>query len=143
MKGQILLEGGQPKAAVAPLREAVRRAPDQPMIAVLLGHALIASEDPKNFAEAKQVIKNAVNRDNDNPFAWYVLGTIYDREGDRARASLATAERSNLNGETKIALASAKAAMMGLQPGTSDYLRAQDIAMVSETELKKDKKKRR
>ena len=143
LKGQILLEGGHPKDAIAPLREAVQRAPDQPMIAVLFGHALIASEDPKNFAEAKQVIKNAVNRDNDNPFAWYVLGTVYDREGDMARASLATAERQNLVGETKLALAAAKSAMLGLKPGTSDYLRAQDIAMVSETELKKSKKQKR
>ncbi len=54
------------------------------MIAVMLGHALIASEDQKNFAEAKQVLKTAVNRDNDNPFAWYQLGIVYDREGDRA-----------------------------------------------------------
>ena len=142
LKGQILLEGGRPKDAIAPLRKAVARAPDQPMIAVMLGHALIASEDNKNFAEAKQVLKNAVNRDNDNPFAWYQLGIVYDREGDRARAALATAERSNLTGENKLALASAKTAMAGLSPGTPDYLRAQDIAMVSENELKKDKRKR-
>ncbi|MCY7339646.1 MAG: M48 family metalloprotease [Sphingomonas bacterium] len=143
LKGQILLEGGHPKQAIAPLRAAVKNAPDQPMIAVMLGHALIASEDPKNFAEAKQVLKNAVNRDNDNPFAWYQLGIAYDREGDMPRASLATAERQNLEGETKLALAAAKSAMMGLTPGTSDYLRAQDIAMVSETQLKKDKKHKR
>ena len=142
LKGQILLEGGNPEAAIEPLREAVRLAPDQPMIAVMLGHALIASEDPKYFDEAKQVLKKAVNRDNDNPFAWYQLGIVYDREGDRARASLATAERNNLEGETKLALAAARSAMMGLKPGTPDYLRAQDIAMVSETQLKKDKKNR-
>ncbi len=142
LKGQILLEGGKPAAAIAPLREAVKFAPDQPMIAVMLGHALIATDDAKNYDEAKQVLKSAVNRDNDNPFAWYQLGIVYDREGDRARASLATAERNNLVGETKLALAAARSAMMGLPSGTSDYLRAQDIAMVSETELKKDKKKR-
>ena len=143
LKGQVLLEGGQPAAAIAPLRRAVSRAPDQPMIAVMLGHALIATEDQSKFAEAKQVLKNAVNRDNDNPFAWYQLGIVYDREGDRARASLATAERQNLEGETKLALAAARSAMMGLKMGTPDYLRAQDIAMVSETQLKKKKKNRR
>ena len=143
LKGQVLLEGGQPAAAIAPLRRAVSRAPDQPMIAVMLGHALIATEDKTKFAEAKQVLKNAVNRDNDNPFAWYQLGIVYDREGDRARASLSTAERQNLEGETKLALAAAREAMMGLKTGTPDYLRAQDIAMVSETQLKKDKKHKR
>jgi predicted Zn-dependent protease len=142
LKGQILLEGGNPKEAIAPLRKAVAEAPDMPMIAVMLGHALIASEDPNNFAEAKQVLKNAVNRDNDNPFAWYQLGIVYDREGDGPRAALATAERSNLEGNNKLALTSARMAMAGLPQGTPDYLRAQDIAMVSEEAVKKDKKKR-
>ena len=142
LKGQILLEGGKPKEAIAPLRRAVAEAPDQPMIAVMLGHALISSDKAENFAEAKQVLKNAVNRDNDNPFAWLQLGMVYDREGDEPRAALATAERNNLTGENKLALVSAKMAMAGLKPGTPDYLRAQDIAMVSEEAVKKDKKKR-
>ena len=140
LKGQILLESGRPKDAIPVLRESVKNAPDQPMISVMLGHALIASEDSKNFAEAKQVLKAAVNRDNDNPFAWLQLGIIYDREGDMARAALATAERNNLQGNPKIALASARTAMKGIPANTPDYLRAQDIAMVSEAELKKDKK---
>jgi predicted Zn-dependent protease len=106
----------------------------------MLGHALIASEDSKNFAEAKQVLKTAVNRDNDNPFAWLQLGMIYDNEGDMPRAALATAERSNLQGDPKLALASARTAMLGIPANTPDYLRAQDIYMVSETALKKDKK---
>jgi hypothetical protein len=55
---------------------------------------------------------------------------------------LATAERNNLEGENKLALASARMAMAGLSQGTPDYLRAQDIAMVSENALKKDKKYR-
>jgi predicted Zn-dependent protease len=142
LKGQVLLEGGHPNEAIAPLRKAVAGAPNMPMIAVMLGHALIASENSKNFAEAKQVLKTAVNRDNDNPFAWYQLGIVYDQEGDQPRAALATAERSNLEGNNKIALASARMAMAGLPQGTPDYLRAQDIAMVSETALKKDKGKR-
>ena len=142
LKGQILLEGGRPLEAIEPLRKSVARAPNMPMIAVMLGHALIASEDPKNFAEAKQVLKNAVNRDNDNPFAWYQLGIVYDREGDQPRAALATAERNNLQGNNKLALSSARMAMAGLPQGTPDYLRAQDIAMVSENALKKDKRRR-
>ena len=142
LKGQILLESGRPKEAIAPLRKAVANAPNMPMIAVMLGHALIASEDSKNFAEAKQVLKNAVNRDNDNPFAWYQLGVVYDREGDQPRAALASAESNNLQGKNKLALASARMAMAGLPQGTPDYIRAQDIAMVSENALEKDNKKR-
>ncbi|MFL6758901.1 M48 family metalloprotease [Sphingomonas sp.] len=143
LKGQILLEDGKPADAIAPLREAVRRSGEAPMIAAMLGHALVATEDPKNFTEAKQILKVAVNKDNQDPFAWYQLGIIYDREGDPSRAALATAERSNLENQPKMALASAQMAMKGIPPGSPDYLRAQDIAMVSRAELaKKDKKYR-
>jgi predicted Zn-dependent protease len=143
LKGQILLEGGKPAEALAPLREATKRSGDMPLIAGMLGHALVATEDPKNFAEAKQVLKAAVSRDNENPFAWYQLGIIYDHDGDPGRAALATAERSNLEGNPKLALATANTAMKAIPPGRPDWLRAQDIAMVSRTELaKKDKRYR-
>jgi predicted Zn-dependent protease len=142
LKGQILLEGGKPREAIPILREAVQRSNEAPMIAAMLGHALVATEDPKNFTEAKQVLKTAVARDNQDPFAWYQLGIVYDREGDDARASLATAERSNLQGNPRMALASAEMAMKGIQPGTPDWLRAQDIAMVSKAELQKKKHKK-
>jgi predicted Zn-dependent protease len=143
LKGQILLEDGKPNDAIAPLKEATQRSGDAPMIAAMLGHALVATDNPKNFEEAKQILKVAVNKDNEDPFAWYQLGIIYDHEGDQARASLATAERNNLEGNNKMALASAQMAMKGIPPGTPDYLRAQDIAMVSKAELaKKDKKYR-
>jgi len=141
LKGQILLEDGKPADAIPVLREATQRSGDAPMIAAMLGHALVATEDPKNFTEAKQILKVAVNKDNEDPFAWYQLGIIYDREGDDARASLATAERSNLEGDSKLALASAEMAMKGIPPGSPDWLRAQDIAMVSKTELQKKKNK--
>ena len=140
LKGQVLLESGKPADAIAPLREARERSGDMPLIATMLGHALIATEKQANFAEAKQVLKGAVNRDQENPFAWYQLGIIYDREGDVPRAALATAERNNLEGKPKLALASAEMAMKGIPSGTPDYLRAQDIAMVSRAELKKKKK---
>jgi predicted Zn-dependent protease len=140
LKGQIYLESGRPAEAIAPLREATERSGRAPLIASMLGHALISTEDKKNYAEAKTILKTAVSADNENPFAWYQLGMIYDQEGDTPRAALATAERNNLEGNPKLALASAEMAMRGIPAGSPDYLRAQDIAMVSRTELKKDKK---
>ena len=141
LKGQILLESGRPAAAIAPLREATKLSGESPLIASMLGHALIATEKRENFPEARQVLKAAVSRDNDNPFAWYQLGIIFQQDGDTARAALATAERNNLEGNPKLALANARMAMKGIPAGTPDHIRAQDIAMVSRAELaKKDKK---
>jgi predicted Zn-dependent protease len=137
LKGQILLESGKPAEAIAPLREATKRSDNAPLIASMLGHALVATDDPKNFPEAKQVLKAAVMRDDDNPFAWYQLGIIYENEGDEGRAALATAERSTLEDKPKLALASAELAMRGIPAGSPDWLRAQDISMVVKTQLKK------
>ena len=140
LKGQILLESGHPDEALESLRRAVASAPEQPLIAALLGHALIATENPKNFDEAKRVLRAAIGRDNSNPFAWYQLGIVYDRQGDPGRAALATAERYNLEGNAKLALVNAEQAMGSIPSGSSDWLRAQDIAMVSKSEVDKAKK---
>jgi predicted Zn-dependent protease len=143
LKGQILLESGKVQEALPSLRLAVRAAPDQPLIASLLGHALISTENEANMAEATALLKAAISRDNSNPFAWYQLGIAYDRQGDEPRAALASAERFNLMGAPRMALPNAKRAMAGLKNGSPDWLRAQDIAMVSQNELDKDRKGRR
>ena len=143
LRGQILLETGRPRDALQSLREAVARAPNEPLIAALLGHALISTEDPDHFREAKQVLRAAIGRDNSNPFAWYQLGIVYDREGDQARAALATAERYNLIGQPQLALANAEQAMLGIPVGTPDWLRAQDIAMVSRSSVQRADRRQR
>jgi predicted Zn-dependent protease len=141
LKGQVLLESGKPADAIPSLREAVQIT-NEPLIATLLGHALIATEDDANFAEAEKVLRNAIARDRENPFAWYQLGVVYEHRGDIPRAALATAERYSMMGDDKMALRSADAAMQGLKPGTVDYLRAQDIAMVSRAAVEQKRKKR-
>lgn len=142
LEGQVLLESGHPDEALPALREATARTNNQPLIAALFGHALISTENPDNFAEAEKILRSAVGRDNNNPFAWYQLGVVYDRRGDGPRAALATAERYNLENQPRLALASAEAAMHGIPEGTPDWLRAQDIAMVSRTAASEEKRRR-
>jgi len=140
LKGQILLEGGKPKEAVAPLREAVLQSRSTPLIAALLGNALVATEDPNDFKEAAQVLKVAVQRDNDNPQAWYDLGLVYTRMGDEARASLASAERFSLQDQPGLALANAEIAMRGIPAGTPDWIRAQDVALTARDEAERQRR---
>ncbi|HEY1125443.1 MAG TPA: M48 family metalloprotease [Sphingobium sp.] len=141
MKGQMLLESGRPRDAIPPLREAVARSNNQPLIATLLGHALVATEDNQYLDEAEQVLRSSVIRDTENPFAWYVLGTVYARKGDTARAALASAEQYQLNGQDGQALRFAQLALAGIPAGSSDYLRAQDIAMTTRASMEKGKKR--
>jgi predicted Zn-dependent protease len=87
-----------------------------------------------------KVLKQAVARDSENPFAWFQLGTVYARTGDEARASLATAESAALEGDDRLAVESARRAMAGIPANTPDWIRAQDIAMTSQNAIddKKD-----
>lgn len=141
LEGQILLESGKPKEAIAPLREATTRTSFQPLIATTFGHALLATEDRAHLEEAERVLRQAVVRDKENPFAWYQLGMVYERKGDTARAALATAERASMMGDYGRAMPSAQMAMAGLPPGSADWIRAQDIVMAGQG-LMQDRKRR-
>jgi predicted Zn-dependent protease len=142
LKGQILLESGKPREALAPLRRATELTGNQPLIATLFGHALIATEDSNNYSEAERVLRAAVARDRFNPFAWYQLGVIYAASGDMPRARLASAEQQVLSGRMTEALQSATTAEAGLPAGSPDWLRAQDIAMQAKTAIERKKKRK-
>lgn len=135
IKGQILLEAGKPRNALVPLREATQLTNFQPLIATTFGHALVATEDEGNFAEAEKVLRQAVARDDENPFAWYQLGVIYEAKGDQPRALLASAVRADLSGDPRTAAFSARRAMAGLPQNSADWIRAQDIAVAAQNQL--------
>jgi len=143
IRGQILLEAGKPADALVPLRMATELSSYNPLIATTYGHALIATEDKANYPEAIRVLKIATNKDDDNPFGWYQLGTVYELTGDTARASLAAAEQASLTGNTFMAVRSARAAMANLPPNSPDWLRAQDIVMTGQNELDDKKRKKK
>ncbi|WP_375393115.1 M48 family metalloprotease [uncultured Sphingomonas sp.] len=142
VRGQILLEAGKPAEALAPLKAATEGSRYSPLIATTYGHALIATEDKTNYPEAMRILRTAVARDDDNPFAWYQLGTVYELTGDEARAALATAERASMTGDSRTAAQSARFALAGLPANTADWIRAQDIAMTEGDALCAKNKKR-
>ncbi|WP_246135079.1 M48 family metalloprotease [Novosphingobium sediminis] len=142
LKGQVLLESGKPAEALAPLRRATELTRNTPLIATTLGHALLATEDKANFPEAERVLKTAVARDRDNPFAWYQLGVVYEAQGDIPRARLASAEQQLGELQLPEALRSAEAAEAALPKGSADWLRAQDIAMSARAMIERMRKSR-
>lgn len=142
LQGQILLESGKPDEALKSLRRAVQLTNNQPLIASLFGHALIATEDPQYLDEAEKVLKAAVNKDNRNPFAWYQLGVVYSQQGDIARAQLATAESSLLEQNYAGAIRSSQIAMAGIKENTPDWIRAQDISFIAKAEFEKNSRRR-
>ena len=142
LKGQVLLESGRPKDALMPLRRATELTRAHPLIAGLLGHALIATEDKANFAEAEEVLRASVQKDRYNPFAWYQLGVVYEARGDIPRARLASAEQQVMNRLYPQALMNAQAAEASLPYGSPDWIRAQDVALEARAQLERARDRR-
>ena len=142
IKGQILLESGKPTEALEPLRRATQLTGNNPLIASLFAHALMATEDSSHLAEAEQVLKGAVGRDRENPAAWYQLGIVYGARGDIPRARLASAEQQIMSGRPREALQNAEAAERGLPRGSADWIRAQDVALQARAELERTRDRR-
>ncbi|NBB25154.1 M48 family metalloprotease [Porphyrobacter sp. SLTP] len=137
LKGQVLLESGRPVEALVPLRRATELTRAHPLIAGMLGHALIATENKANFPEAEQVLRASVQKDRYNPFAWYQLGVVYEARGDIPRARLASAEQQVMNRLYPQALMNAQAAEASLPYGSPDWIRAQDVALEARAELER------
>ena len=142
LRGQVLLESGKPLDALPPLRRATRLTGNHPLIASTFAHALIATEDRQHLPEAEQVLRAAVGRDRENPFAWYQLGIVYGKQGDMPRARLASAEYAILTGKPAEALQNAQAAERALPQGTPDWIRAQDVALQARAQLERERERR-
>jgi predicted Zn-dependent protease len=127
LKGQALLESGKAREAVAPLRRASQMAPDQGLIRILLGHALLETGDSALLDEAISNFKAGLA---DEPMAstgYRLLATAYARQGRIAEAELATARGLMIEGEVKSAQVYAKRAQGKLKRGTPGWLQAEDI----------------
>ncbi len=92
LKGQTLLEAGKPAEAIAPLRRATQLAPNPALIQVMLGQALVESNDPAHLSEAISVLEASLARDSDSPEAYNQLAMAYGRKGDLGHADLASAQ---------------------------------------------------
>lgn len=124
LKGQALLEGNRVRESIAPLTRAVAMAPQGYPIKVMLGHALLASDQPK---EAVRVLTQVSQADPEDPEAFQYLSMAYDRLGDTPRAQLAAAQGFFLSGKYVEARTQADRARRVLPTGSPNWLKADDI----------------
>ena len=127
LKGQALLESGNPKAAVAPLRKAVALAPKSNLLKILLGQALVALDDKALAAEAVKVLSSAMEGDPDIAAGYRALARAYALTDNVAMAQLATAQGLFAEGNVKEAQMQATRAQAKLKAGSPAWLRADDI----------------
>lgn len=127
LKGQALLEGGQPAQAVAPLRQTVKMLPNSGLIRIMLAQALLGTENKANAQAALTELKLARKSEADTSTLYQLMAMAYGQMGDIPRAELATAEAAYYRGDKQLAEEKAKVAMATLKRGSPDWLRANDI----------------
>jgi predicted Zn-dependent protease len=127
VRGQALLEGGKPAEAIAPLRKAVQLSNNAPLMEMLLGQALVASNNTANTDEAIAILRAAVARETEAPLGYMQLAMAYGRKGDYAQADLASAQAAYLRGDNKTARDLASRAKTRFAIGTPGWVKADDI----------------
>jgi predicted Zn-dependent protease len=129
LRGQALLEGGKPTEAIAPLRKAVQLSNSAPLIEMLLGQALVASNNKAYTEEAIAILRAAVARETEAPLGYSQLAMAYGRKGDYAQADLASAQAAFLRGDNKTARELASRAKTRFAIGTPGWVKADDIVV--------------
>jgi predicted Zn-dependent protease len=138
LKGQALTEGARPAEGVAPLRKAVALSNNAPLIEILLGQALVATENKAYTEEAISILRNALSRETEQPLGYTVLAMAYGRKGDLAEADLASAQAAYLRGDNKTARDLASRAKTRFAVGTPGWVKADDIVSAKLPAGKKD-----
>jgi predicted Zn-dependent protease len=127
LRGQALLEGGKPAEAIAPLRKAVQLSNNAPLIEMLLGQALVGTDNTAYTEEAIAILRAAVSRETEAPLGYTQLAMAYGRKGDYAEADLASAQAAYLRGDNKTARDLASRAKTRFAIGTPGWVKADDI----------------
>jgi len=127
LKGQINFESGRIPEAVVAYRKAVALAPNEPLIRVGLGQALLAVGSRRQIEQGLAHLRVAIRRDDAYPLSWRLLGIAYGKLGRIGEASWALAEYGFLIGDRKQVWGNIGRAEKLLKRGTPAWFRVQDI----------------
>ncbi len=140
LKGQILFENGRIEESIPPNQRAVDLMPDQPLLLINLARSIIARDAEGDAEAGEEALRRALLAEPDNVFAWSNLAIAMEKQGRRAEAELATAERSFHVGDYIGAQTFAGRALGGLEPGTPQHRRASDIVAVTDPRLEENRR---
>jgi predicted Zn-dependent protease len=136
LKGQALLENGRAKQAMEPLRRAVSMKPKSGLIRMMLGEAMVATNDKSLLDGALTELRQATAYEPSAEKAYRNLAIAYGRKGMNAEADLASAQANFQSGDIPLAKQLAARAKSQLATGSPTWLRADDIVNYRAPKLK-------
>jgi predicted Zn-dependent protease len=127
LKGQALLEAGKPREAIAPLRRAVQLSNGAPLIRILLGQALVESNEPSMTEEAVRELRIALQKEPNASVGHRELAIAFARKGDHANADLSSAQSAFNDGDFRTARQLATRAQKSFPTGSPGWIKSDDI----------------
>lgn len=127
LKGQARLEGGRPGEAVGPFAKSVALAPNEGLLHIWHGYALVATNDNRHLDQAVASLTKGLQKEPNSPLGYAQLAIAEARRGNTAAADLATARGMMVSGDFETARKYAARAQQKLKHGSPSWLQADDI----------------
>jgi predicted Zn-dependent protease len=129
LKGQMLFENGRIGEAAQPYEEAMRLAPNAPLLRIELAQVYVENNNPTQNKRAIAYLSDALRTEDKDVDAWHLLATAYGRDNQIGMAALSLAEEGLAADNKKNAVQQAKRAEHLLPKSSSAYARAEQIQL--------------
>ncbi len=126
VKGDLQMRSGKMKEAIPYMRQALKLAPDSPLIRVQLAIALQQDNNPAAITESVELLRKSLIEDQ-NSQAYRMLGRAYYKQGKGPEADAMTAQAYFLEGNLKQSQIFAKRAQLKLRQGSPEWIKNDDI----------------
>ncbi|MGQ0456309.1 MAG: M48 family metalloprotease [Hyphomicrobium sp.] len=126
LKGELLMRSGRMAEAAPQMRQALKLAPDSPLMRVQLATALLQGDSAAGVPEAVELLRKAIVED-ENPRAYRMLANAYYKQGKGPEADAMTAQAYFLEGNVKQAQLFANRARPKLRAGSPEAIKNEDI----------------
>ena len=140
-KAQILFEDGRVIESLLPYQKAVEYLPESTLLRMSYARTLISSEDDQYLDEAIKNLEIALKAEPDDSFGWKQASIAYHRNNNEGMTHYSTAQHFLLSGNIRGAMVNAKKAVDTLPKDSPNWIKAQDIMMITQSNMSDSQKK--
>ena len=135
LKGQALIEAGRAEQSITPFKQAMSLVPEEGLLQIWYGYALVASEDNNNLNEAVRHLTQGLGKESNSSLGYRQLAIAKGRLGLMAEAELATAQGYMITGNYDGAKQFAYKAREKFEKGSRNWILADDIVTYEPKEI--------